>query len=157
MKQLDNNGFKVPTGYELGLGGEADGRSDTMSEMMVYVNIIIALLVMVVALSFNSFRLTAVVFSVAILSVGLGLLSVFLAGYSFGFIIIVALMGLMGLAINAAIVILAEFKNNAAACRGNTDAIIEYVAIVAAVLISNSSPHRYIFPTFYNATPNNAH
>jgi multidrug efflux pump subunit AcrB len=138
MAQLDNNGFTVPAGYELGLGGEADGRSDTMNEMMVYVNVIVALLIMVVALSFNSFRLTAVVFSVAILSVGLGLLSVFLAGYSFGFIIIVALMGLMGLAINASIVILAEFKNNAAACRGNTDAIIECVISCCRHIVSTT-------------------
>jgi multidrug efflux pump subunit AcrB len=109
-----------------------------MSEMMVYVNIIIALLIMVVALSFTSFRLTAVVFSVAILSVGLGMHSVFLAGYSFGFIIIVALMGLMGLAINAAIVILAEFKNNPAACRGNTDAIIECVMSCCRHIVSTT-------------------
>jgi multidrug efflux pump subunit AcrB len=138
LQQLDNNGFSVPAGYELGLGGEADGRKESTGEMLVYVNIILALLIMVVALSFNSFRLTAVVFSVAILSVGLGLLSVFLGGYSFGFVVIIALMGLMGLAINAAIVILAELKNDAAACRGNVDAIIDCVMSCCRHIVSTT-------------------
>ena len=138
LAKLDDDGFTLPAGYELDLGGEAGGKKDTMGEMLTYLNIIASLLVMVVVLSFNSFRLTAVIFSVALLSVGLGLLSVFSGGYSFGFIVIIALMGLMGLAINAAIVILAELKASPEACGGDKPAIIECVMSCCRHIVSTT-------------------
>ncbi|WP_036830546.1 efflux RND transporter permease subunit, partial [Photobacterium sanctipauli] len=41
--------------------------------------------------------------------------------------VIIGLLGLVGLAINAAIVILAELKSSPEACKGNENAIIEAV------------------------------
>ena len=72
----------------------------------------------------NSFRLSGIVFAVAAQSAGLGILCVFLFGYPFGFTVIVGLLGLMGLAINAAIVILAELKADPAAASGDGEAIV---------------------------------
>ena len=71
----------------------------------------ITLLLATVVLSFNSFRLTAIILFSAAQSAGLGLLAVYLLGYPFGFTVIIGLLGLMGLALNAAIVILAELED----------------------------------------------
>lgn len=57
-------------------------------------------------------------------SAGLGLPSVWVVGYPFGFTVIVGLLGLMGLAINAAIVILAELKTDPTAAAGDSDATL---------------------------------
>lgn len=107
---LENNNFQLPAGYRLETGGESEQRNQAVDDLMLYVGVIIVLMVMVIVLSFNSYRVSVIVFAVAILSAGLGLLSVFCFGYPFGFTVIIALVGLMGLAINAAIVILAEIQ-----------------------------------------------
>ncbi len=90
----------------LEVGGESSGRNDAVGNLMANVGIIVVLMVIVVVMSFNSFRLSLIIFSVAGLSVGLGILCVWLFNYPFGFTVIIGLMGLMGLAINGAIVIL---------------------------------------------------
>ncbi|MEM6576119.1 MAG: efflux RND transporter permease subunit, partial [Pseudomonadota bacterium] len=124
---LADNGFVLPAGYSMEYGGEASGRNDAVGSLLSSVGIILTLLVLVVVLSFNSFRLSGIIFSVAGASMGLGILCVFAFGYPFGFTVIVALMGLMGLAINGAIVILAELKSDPEACRGEVEPIIEGV------------------------------
>jgi multidrug efflux pump subunit AcrB len=54
-------------------------------------------------------------------------LSLLISGYPFGFTPIIALLGLIGLAINAAIVILAELRSDPAATRGDKQAILHGV------------------------------
>ena len=114
----------LPAGYRLEYGGESSGRNDAVGNLLSSVGIIVTLLVVVVVLSFNSFRLSGIIFLVAAQSAGLGLLSVYTFAYPFGFTVIVGLLGLSGLAINAAIVILAELKADPAAAAGQTDAIV---------------------------------
>lgn len=135
---LEQNAFHLPDGYRLGIGGDAEASSESAGYLLMYINVILALLVMVVTLSFSSFRLTAVVFSVATLAAGFGLLSVFVSGYPLGFLVLVALLGLMGLAINAAIVIIAELRADAAACSGDTESIKHGVVTCARHIVSTT-------------------
>ena len=88
---------------------------------------VVMLLIIIVVLSFNSFRLGGVIVLSAIQSVGLGLLSIYVFNYPFGFTVIIGLLGLMGLAINAAIVILAELKSDPKAVAGDREAIIKAI------------------------------
>ncbi len=125
---LEAEGFELPAGYRMEVGGEASERNNAVGNLLANVGIIVVLLVTVVVLSFNSFRISLIIFASAIQSAGLGLLTVWLFDYPFGFTVIIALLGLMGLAINAAIVILAELKASNAACRGDEDAIKQAVA-----------------------------
>ncbi|MFK7956265.1 MAG: efflux RND transporter permease subunit [Lysobacterales bacterium] len=127
QQKLKDSGFALPAGYSMEYGGESSGRDNAVGNLLSSLGIILALLVLVVVLSFNSFRLSAIIFSVAGASMGLGILCVFAFGYPFGFTVIVALMGLMGLAINGAIVILAELKGDPAACRGDLEPTINGV------------------------------
>ncbi len=116
--------FQLPAGYKIEVGGESAERNKAVGKLLASVGLIFTLLITVVVLSFNSFRLSAIIFLSAIQSVGLGLLSVYLFGYPFGFTVIIGLLGLMGLAINAAIVIIAELKSNKAAVNGDAKAIV---------------------------------
>lgn len=123
--RLADSGFTLPPGYRIEYGGESAERDGAVSNLLSSIGLILALLITVVVLSFNSFRLSSIVFAVAGLSGGLGLLCVWLFAYPFGFVVIVGLMGLLGLAINAAIVIMAELKSDALAVTGDRDAMVE--------------------------------
>ncbi len=116
---LSEHEFAMPAGYRMEFGGESAKRDDAVGNLLSSVGVIVTLLVLVVVLSFNSFRLAAIIFVVAVQAAGLGLLSVYGFGYPFGFTVIVGLLGLSGLAINAAIVILAELKANPLAAAGD--------------------------------------
>ena len=119
--------YQLPAGYTMEIGGESSKRNDAVGKLLASVGIIFTLLLTVVVLSFNSFRLGGIIFFSALQSVGLGLLTVYVFGYPFGFTVIIALLGLMGLAINAAIVIIAELKSDTQAVCGNPNAIIKGV------------------------------
>ncbi|MEH6577128.1 MAG: efflux RND transporter permease subunit [Amphritea sp.] len=126
-ERLNAEGFTLPPGYRMEIGGESAERNKAVGKLLANVGIIFILLITVVVLSFNSFRISTLIFLSAFQSVGLGLLSVYLFNYPFGFTVIIGLLGLMGLAINAAIVILAELKADADAIRGDKQAIIRAV------------------------------
>jgi len=126
-EQIEQQNFQLPAGYKIEIGGESAERNKAVGKLLASVGIILTLLITVVVLSFNSFRLSAIIFLSAFQSTGLGLLSVYLFDYPFGFTVIIGLLGLMGLAINAAIVIIAELKSNAKAVKGDVDAIVASV------------------------------
>ncbi len=123
-QSLNENGVNLPPGFYLEYAGEDEQRDDAVGKLVGSLGLILVLLVVAVVISFNSFRLSVTIFIVAIQAAGLGILALFASGASFGFMPIIGLMGLIGLAINAAIVILAELKSNPAAVAGNISAIV---------------------------------
>lgn len=127
LANLEAAGVTMPAGYSLELGGENAERGEATSNLAANVPMIAVLMVAATALTFNSFRLAGVIFVVALQAFGLGLLAVATVGYDLGFIVIVALMGLVGLAINAAIIILAAFREDPAAAAGDRAAMREAV------------------------------
>ncbi|MCK5576012.1 MAG: efflux RND transporter permease subunit, partial [Sphingomonadales bacterium] len=96
------------------------------------------LMVIAIVLTFNSFRLAAVTFASAIQAAGLGLLCLYVSGYPLGFVVIVGMMGLVGLAINAAIVILTELKSDEGARAGDEEAIVRGVMSTSRHIISTT-------------------
>ncbi|MCW8886213.1 MAG: efflux RND transporter permease subunit [Motiliproteus sp.] len=138
QQQLQQQGFQLPAGYRMEVGGEANERNNAVGNLLASVGIILVLLITVVVLSFNSFRMSLLVFLAAFQSIGLGLLSVFLGGFPLGFTVIIGLLGLMGLAINASIVILAELKANPDAISGEPEAIIHSVVACARHISSTT-------------------
>lgn len=121
------DGLSIPAGYRIEVGGESAKRNEAVGNLLSNIVVVITLLLATVVLSFNSFRLTAIILLSALQSAGLGLLAVYVFGYPFGFTVIIGLLGLMGLAINAAIVILAELEDLPQARDGNLDLIITTV------------------------------
>ncbi|MCL1125059.1 efflux RND transporter permease subunit [Shewanella surugensis] len=130
---LDNtkaklDALKLPMGYRMELGGESAKRDEAVGNLLSNVLLVITLLLATIVLSFNSFRLTGIILLSAIQSAGLGLLSVYAFGYPFGFTVIIGLLGLMGLAINAAIVIIAELEVEPLSRQGDISTIVRLVS-----------------------------
>ncbi len=119
--------YTLPAGYHIDFGGESAERDRSVSLLISNISVVVVLMILVVVMSFNSFRLSTIIFMVAGLAGGLGLLSVWVFNYPFGFTVIIAMLGIMGLAINAAILILAELRLDEKASSGDIDASVDAV------------------------------
>ncbi len=111
-ERLDASGYELPRGYNYELGGEAKQRDSAVGSLLTSVGILLVLMIATLVLSFGSFRVMMLVGAVAALSIGLGLGSLWLFGYPFGFMAIIGTMGLIGVAINDSIVVLAAIQEN---------------------------------------------
>lgn len=105
-QRLEASDFQLPDGYRLEIGGEAEARGDAMGNLFATAVPLIILIVGSLVLAFNSFRHAAVVGLVGVQSVFIAMLAVFLFGQPNGFNAIIGAMGLLGLSINGAIVVL---------------------------------------------------
>ena len=119
--------FELPDGYELEFGGASAERNNAIGNLMANVGVLGVLMVATLVLSFSSFRMAGIIGAIATLSGGLGVGALWLFGYPFGFMAIVGTMGLIGVAINDAIVVLAAIREDKAARTGDPDAVREVV------------------------------
>ncbi len=127
QQQLAEAPLDLPPGYRIEVGGESEKRSEAIGKLLGSFGLIAMLLIVAIVMSFDSFRLSVIIILVAIQAAALGVLALALSGFPFGFTAIIGLMALIGLAINAAIVIIAELKTNALALKGNQAAIVQSV------------------------------
>src|SRR6056297_426414 len=116
--------IRLPDGYRMEFGGEASQRDDAVGNLLSTVGVLAVLMLATLVLSFGSFRMAGIIAAVAALSVGLGLCALAVGGYPFGFMAIIGTMGLIGVAINDSIVVLAAIRSNPVAATGDPDAII---------------------------------
>ncbi|MEO1094987.1 MAG: efflux RND transporter permease subunit [Cyanobacteria bacterium J06638_28] len=121
-QQLAAKNWQLPAGYRLEYGGEADARGDAVGNLLSAVGVLAILMTATLVLSFNSFGLAALLGSVAILAVGLAALALKLFGSLFGFTAILGTLGLIGLALNDSIVVLAALREDPAAREGDPHA-----------------------------------
>ncbi len=131
-------GIDLPPGYRLELGGEAEARSDAITDLAGSAGLIIVAMVAVIVLAFNSFRLAGIVFSVALMATGFGLLSLTMFNFPFGFQPIIGIIGAIGVAINGAIIVTTALKNDARALAGDIDAMTEKVMEGSRHIISTT-------------------
>lgn len=124
FSRLDAAGFAAPPGYALSVGGEAADRDEAVTQLLASVALLMVLMVATVAVTFNSFRSTAIVFLAGAQTLGMGFLALKLTGYPFGFVIIVGVMGLVGVAINATIMILSALAEDPDARHGDREAMV---------------------------------
>ncbi|MEM8912640.1 MAG: efflux RND transporter permease subunit [Planctomycetota bacterium] len=124
---LESNPLDMPTGYNVEFGGEASKRDDAVGNLFSTVGVLGVLMLATLVLSFGSFRMAGMIALVAALSVGLGLAALAISGYSFGFMAIIGTMGLIGVAINDSIVVLAGIRANPAAVAGDIQATVTEV------------------------------
>ncbi|MEZ6126950.1 MAG: efflux RND transporter permease subunit [Planctomycetaceae bacterium] len=127
QQRLSAAGLELPPGYELKFGGESAQRDDAIRNLLASVGVLAVMMVAALVLSFRSFRLAGLIGAVAFLSVGLGMGSLWIFGFPFGFMAIIGTMGLVGVAINDSIVVLAALREDEAAAGGDIAAIREVV------------------------------
>ena len=126
-QQIESVNWQLPNGYSYEFGGEAEQKNDALGGLISLVGVIAVLMVATLVLSLGSFRLAAVIGVVAIASFGLGLFAIWLFGYPFGFNPIIGTVGLIGVAINDSIVVLAAIQQHPIAKTGNKRAIKKVV------------------------------
>lgn len=125
--ELAGSAFTMPEGYRIETGGDSDARDDTLTNLIGSLGLIVPLSIAAIVVTFNSFRLSAVTFVVAILSAGLSILALAIFQYPFGINGIIGVIGSIGVSINAAIIILTGMQQNEAAVNGDQDAMVGVV------------------------------
>ncbi len=137
-RRLEASGFALPPGYRIELGGEDEQRSEAVGNLLAFVAPLLVIMLGTIILSFNSFRFAAVIVCVAVLSVGLAFMGVWLFGHPMGFLAVVGTMGLVGLAINGGIVVLSALRADEQAMTGDLDATREVVVGATRHIISTT-------------------
>lgn len=118
-QKLADSGLELPAGYRLEFGGEAEERNESVGNLLSTFALFMLLMVAVIVLSLNSFRHAAIIGLVGFLSVGLALFGVRLFGWPLGFTAMIGTLGLVGLAINGAIIVLSALQGDAQARAGD--------------------------------------
>ncbi|MBD1836186.1 efflux RND transporter permease subunit [Cyanobacteria bacterium FACHB-472] len=137
-KRLVDTGFQLPSGYSFDFGGEADERDTAVANMVSTVGVLGILMVATLVLTFNSFALAGLIALVALLSVGLGIGSLWLFGYPFGFTAILGTIGLIGIAVNESTVVLAALHEHPLARQGDEIAAREVVVHATRHMIATT-------------------
>lgn len=126
-RRLTESGFTLPPGYVMKFGGESQQRDNAVGNLMASVGVLMVLMLATLVLSFGSFRMAAVIAVIAGLSAGPGLGALWVFGFPFGFMAIIGTMGLIGVAINDSIVVLAAIRADEHARSGNPEAVMNVV------------------------------
>ena len=89
-------------------------------------------------MSLNSFRYAGIIGAVGFLSIGLALLGVWASGYPLGFTSLIGTLGLIGLAINGAIIVLSALKANPKALAGDEETVVDIVVESTRHIVSTT-------------------
>ncbi|WP_414620063.1 efflux RND transporter permease subunit [Calothrix sp. CCY 0018] len=127
QERLEAEKFELPPGYRYEFGGEQAESGEATGNLMSTVGLLGLIMVITLVLSLGSFRMAGIVFAVGVGSVGLALFALWAFGSVMGFMAIVGTMGLIGIAINGAIIILSAFNEDEGAKKGDVKAVREVV------------------------------
>ena len=123
-ERLKSSDFRLPEGYTMAFAGEEEKRDEAVDNLLADVALLVALMIACLVASFRSFRVAAMI-SLVVEGCpwGLGIGAQWVFGFAFGFMAILGSMGLVGVAINDAIVVVAGIRGDPAARRGDRIAI----------------------------------
>ncbi len=130
---------ELPPGYSIEIGGEAAERDAAVGRLLASVAVLLVGMVAALVLALASFRLAALIGLVATLSVGLGMGSLWIFGYPFGFMAIVGTMGLVGIAINDSIVVVAALGHSDGVRRGDIDSTVDTIVEVTRHVLATTA------------------
>ncbi len=124
IADIKASNWQLPEGYRWEVGGDAEESGEANASLAAHLPVLILLMVTSLVLAFKSGKLAGIIGLVAILSAGFGLLSLWISGYALGFNPLLGVTGLIGVAINGSIVVLAGIQADAKAKSGDLDAIV---------------------------------
>ncbi len=139
QRRIAHSGMVLPPGFSIEQGGEASERNAAVSRLMANVSILSVAMVASLALALGSFRLTMLIGLVAFLSIGLGMGALWLFDYPFGFMAIIGTMGLVGVAINDSIVVVAALSADPRVLAGSIAATVERVMEVTRHVLATTA------------------
>lgn len=137
-ERLAASDITLPKGYRISFGGEEEQRGEAVGNMIATFFMYLWLMVAVIVLSLNSFRYASIIGLVGLLSVGLAFFGVWLGGHPMGYTAIIGTLGLIGLAINGAIIVLSALKANEEARGGDIDTSADIVVDATRHIVSTT-------------------
>ncbi|MEM7229057.1 MAG: efflux RND transporter permease subunit [Planctomycetota bacterium] len=138
LASLEAEGFTLPAGYRLGIGGAAEQDSDAVGNLKKYMPIIITVAIATLVLTFRSVLLAVVLGLVAFQSVGLGFLATWSIGFPVSFNTILGVLGLIGVALNDSIVVISTIRAHPTASRGDVAGLAEAVMTCLRHVVSTT-------------------
>ncbi len=138
-RRIAASGFELPLGFSIEQGGEASERNAAVSRLLANVSVLVVAMIASLVLALASFRLTLLIGLVATLSIGLGMGALWLFGYPFGFMAIIGTMGLVGIAINDSIVVVAALSADQRVRAGSIAATVERVMEVTRHVLATTA------------------
>ena len=135
---MASQGFALPPGYRLEIGGDNDARNSTLNNLLAPLGLIITLSIAVVVMTLQSFRLAAIALVVSALAAGLSMLALAIFDYPFGITAVIGLIGSIGVSINAALIIMTALQNDSAARAGDPVAAADVVLTSARHIVSTT-------------------
>ncbi|MEM7682229.1 MAG: efflux RND transporter permease subunit [Planctomycetota bacterium] len=128
LKDLDASGFVLPDGYRITLGGASEQEGEANANLQAHAPVLLTLMAAVLILVFRSLRYALVLAGVAVASTGLAMLSTWSIGFPISFNTILGTLGLIGVALNDSIVVLASIRADPQAASGDREAVARAVA-----------------------------
>ena len=128
----------LPPGYSIKQSGEAEVRGDSQSQIWSSAIVYIFFITIGLVFALNSFRETALILSVALLSMGLSFVGLIVGFQNFGFIATIGAIGLIGLSINDSIIVLSHIKERARKSLMTKSDLIEVVIRSTRHIITTS-------------------
>ena len=135
---LKASGFELPPNYRLELGGESENQKDAIANLVFNIPILVTLTISVLILAFRSVTIAAIVSMAAGLSVGVGLLATFFMSFPISFNTLLGSLGLLGLAFNSSIIVVAEIRKHKNASTGDAITIASAVGQTGRHLLSTT-------------------
>ena len=135
IKEFESN---LPIGFTLKQAGEAESRNESQASLLSSTFVFLILIIVGLVFALNSFRETGLILSVAILSMGLSFLGLFVGQQNFGFIAAVGAVGLIGLSINDSIIVLSHIKEEVEKKSTSKAEIVEIVIRSTRHIITTS-------------------
>ena len=127
LAELAADGFAPPPGYSLESGGDSEEEGEAVAKLARYLPVLLTLTAATLILAFRSVALAALLGAVGLLSVFLGLLATWACGFPLSFNTILGTLGLVGVALNDSIVVLAALRDSADSRAGDADAVAREV------------------------------
>ena len=124
---LEEEGFTLPAGVRLDVGGAEEQDRLANQNLAQFAPILATLMVAILILVFRSVRYAMVLGVVAIASGGLALLSTWAINFPISFNTILGTLGLIGVALNDSIVVLAAIRAHPTARDGDVAGVVEAI------------------------------
>ena len=126
-QRLADASFHLPEGYEIQYKGAAGEQETAIGNLMAYAVILGTAFVATLVLSTNSFRLAFLVCLIAVTSIGFSLIALWVAELPLGFMAIIGIIGMKGVAVNDSLCVLAAIQADERARLGSIPRMIDVV------------------------------
>ncbi len=127
LQELEDEGFTLPPGYRVGLGGEVEQSGSSQNNLAKFAPALLLTMVATLVLTFRSVRMAMLLGVVAASCVGFAIMSTWSISLPFGFNTILGTLGLIGVALNDSIVVISSIRGNDAARNGDREALVSEI------------------------------